>query len=417
MPFNIVLPTSTAASRWTSPRCGLCRLDTKCNSPKMPLDGRGKKKILILGEAPGETEDQKNKPFVGKAGNFLEEKLGEDGIDMRNDCWMYNALICHPAENRTPTSEEISYCRPNLTNILKDIKPNVIVPVGRVALESVLSGIWKEDIGPIGRWVGWKIPSVELNAWILPTWHPSYILRELSEAKKFNKKTPIEIIFKRHLKQIGKITKKPYETVPDYPSQIEIVLDPKEAAKRIRQFARMGGPIAFDYETDCLKPDEGGKIYTASVCWRGHTTIAFPFYGSELIQAWADLMASDCPKIGHNMKFEARWTRRQKVPNISGTKTRFGRMKVNNLVFDTMIGAHIVDNRRAICSLSFQTFINLGVGDYSTHISKFLEQAHSYHSNNIKQINLEKLLLYNGLDSLFTYLIAMKQLKFFGIKI
>ncbi len=414
MPFNVPLPPpSTAASRWTTPRCGLCGLLKKCKSPKIPISGKGKRKILIVGEAPGADEDAQNKFFVGRSGEELEDQLGRHEIDMREDCWLYNALICRPPNNRTPTSEEISYCRPNLSKVIKEKKPNVILTVGRPALESVLTGIWKEDLGPIGRWVGWKIPSVDLNAWIIPTYHPSYVLRERSAGKMGS---PIDAIFRRHLAQLKNLDSKPYETVPDYASQIEIIMDPERVAKILRSFLRDGGPISFDYETECLKPDMGGRIFTAAVCWRGKRTIAFPFYTAEVIQAWADLLASDCPKIGFNAKFEDRWTRRQKVPTIKKQKTRFSRMYVKNWAFDSMIGAHIVDNRRGICSLSFQTFVNMGVGDYSSHISKYLSQKHSYHLNNIKQAPLQKLLLYNGIDALMNFLIAVKQIRQLNLK-
>jgi hypothetical protein len=74
-----------------------------------------------------------------------------------------------------------------------------------------------------------------------------------------------------------------------------------------------------------------------------------------------------------------------------------------------MIGAHIVDNRPGICSLAFQAFVWLGVGDYSSGMGKYLSQKSSYEPNDINNAPLKTLLEYNGKDALLTYLIAKKQ--------
>ena len=68
-------PQSTWASdppQSSIPQCGVCKLYNNCESPKMPVAGQGEKQILIIGEAPGETEDQKGEAFVGKTGSFLD---------------------------------------------------------------------------------------------------------------------------------------------------------------------------------------------------------------------------------------------------------------------------------------------------------------------------------------------------------
>jgi len=402
MPFQIDLgPVKANALRYSAPRCNLCGLYRHCKSPKMKVSGFGKKKILITGEAPGQTEDDQGKQFVGRAGQFLEECLDELKINLRKDCWLTNSIICRPKDNRTPTSEEIGYCYPNLSKTIKELQPDVIITVGRPAIESALIGIWQEDLGPMGRWVGWQIPSIDFNSWICPTYHPSFVLREMNANKSGS---PIKALFMNHLEAAINLKGKPYKVVPNYKDQVEIILDPKAAAKILDKFRRSVKPIAFDFETNTLKPDKDGKIISASVC-NGERTIAFPWYSNELMVAWHKLMKSDCPKIGHNLKFETRWTGRQKIPGTD----KF--MEVRNSQFCTMIGAHILDNRKGVCSLSFQTLIHLGLGDYSSHISQFLIEKNSYKPNKIKNIELNQLLVYNGLDSLCTYLLAKKQME------
>src|SRR5262245_43419820 len=105
--FNVdVGPPTVSATRWTAPRCGLCGLLNKCQSPKMEVYGKGKNGILIVGEAPGANEDEQGIPFVGKAGRYLRGILHGLDVNMRNDCWLTNSLICRPPNNATPTSDQ-----------------------------------------------------------------------------------------------------------------------------------------------------------------------------------------------------------------------------------------------------------------------------------------------------------------------
>lgn len=381
-----------------TPKCGLCGLYKHCKSPKMKVFGKGEKRILIVGEAPGETEDEKGKPFRGKSGQYLKNRLKEIGISMDRDCWMYNALICHPKGNKTPTSDQIEWCHPNLVKIIKKLKPIAILTVGRAAIESVLTDIWRKDIGPISRWVGWKIPCRDLNTWIIPTFHPSYVLREVSTAKGG---TPIEAIYGQHLSLLKDIKKRPFKHVEDLSKQITILYDEEKIVKKLNWMRKHPAPISFDYETNMLKPDSPkSEIRSAAVCWKGKKTIAFPYEGRKVKRAMQMLLKSNCPKYGQNFKFEDRWTHDP----------------VLNWDWDTMNVFHIIDNRKQVCSLDFQAFVLLGLGTYSDHISPFFAAEDSYEENRIKDIELSELLLYNGLDALTGYLIAEIQKKILGFK-
>jgi hypothetical protein len=312
-------------------------------------------------------------------------------VDLDVDCWKTSALICKP--DATPTTEQIDYCRPNLVRTLKELGPTTIIPLGPAAVSSLLSPLWKESIGSITQWAGWRIPLQRWNAWVCPVFHPTAVIEsaEKREAKV------VKLWFERHLAQAVELEGRPWETVPDYRKDIRVVMDPREAAAQIREWVADGGPTAFDYETNRLRPDDANaEIVCASVCWRGKDTIAFPWTG-EAVVAMSEYLQSDVPKIGANNKFEERWTRR-----ILGHG-------VTNWVWDTMLSAHHLDCRNGITSVKFQAFVRLGLEEWSWAIRPYLQAEDATGVNRIREADLRTLLVYCGIDSLVEYLIAGQQ--------
>ena len=398
MPAGFFSTSDTTQSlhlNYSVARCGACKLYKSCQSPKMEPTGKGRRKILIVGEAPGRNEDDQGRQLCGKSGRKLEHILSSVGIDMRRDCWLTNAIICHPKGNRTPSDKELRYCHPNLRKTIDRLKPEIIVPIGGRAVWSVLQGLWREDIGEIGRWVGWKIPNRKPNAWICPTWHPSYVGRQEDPA--------LDLWWKKHLKAIAKLEGRPWKTVPDEASQVEVIFDPDKAARRIRSMMLLGNPAAaFDYETNMLKPDgSDAEIVCCSISWEGRTTIAYPWAG-EAIEATREFIRSKAKKIASNAKFEERWTRR-----ILGCRVR-------NWWWDTMLMAHVCDNRRGITSVKFQGFVRRGLPIYDAHIKPYLVSKGTGTPNRIKEVDLGKLLIYCGVDSKIEWDVAMLQRKELG---
>lgn len=387
-------PPSTIA------KCGACGLYKQCRSPKMPVSGEGRRGVLIVGEAPGKNEDRENLQFVGDAGKLLSDTLRAVGVDFRRDCWVTNAIICRPADNRTPTPKEVEYCRPNLLATLKQLKPKTVICLGGTAVRSVVGYTWKENVGAISRWVGWNIPDRTLNAWICPTYHPSYLNRTGEHPLLFK-------FFKEHLAQAFTHDDRPWpDGPPDLREQIEIEEDVDRAARVLDWMRERGGPIAFDYESNALKPDdERAIIVSCAVCWRGKRTIAYPWQG-RAIDATRRLLRSDCPKIGANIKHEDRWTR-----------TKLG-CAVRNWVWCCLIGAHVLDNRPDITSVKFQSYVHLGMPSYNDPLEKYLKSGKNTSFNRIlSEVSMVQLLEYNGLDALLEYMLAIKQAKLMKFKL
>ncbi|MFA6039260.1 MAG: uracil-DNA glycosylase [Candidatus Peribacteraceae bacterium] len=108
-----------------------CELHTTAN----PVLGEGnpKARVMFIGEAPGQREDELGRPFVGAAGQFLDELLGTIGLE-RSDVYITNVVKYRPPANRDPTPEEKEQCMPWLMLEIAVIKPRVVVPLGRHAL-------------------------------------------------------------------------------------------------------------------------------------------------------------------------------------------------------------------------------------------------------------------------------------------
>ena len=352
--------------------------------------GKGKRQVLVVGEAPGAEEDEEGKPFVGRAGQFLRETLDSIGFDLDEDAWSTNALICHPTGGILPKvlDKSIPYCRPNLRTTIATLKPRVVVVMGKAATTSLLPKYWQSDIGTMERWTGWRIPTKD--HWIVPTYHPTFLLR--MENSLMNR------AFTADLKRAFTITKEARAFEMD--AEISLLYEPEEIMRAIEELLESEW-VAFDYEGNCLKPEyAGARLYSCAMS-NGERTISFPLL-KQLRPMLLRFFASKVKKIASNAKFEERWTRHT-----------FG-MGVRNWGWDTMLAAHCLDNRPGICSLKFQSFVRMGVPTYNEHIEPFLRSGND-HINRIHQIKLPDLLYYGGMDALLEYRLAMVQRKDFGL--
>ncbi|MDD5083899.1 MAG: uracil-DNA glycosylase [Candidatus Moranbacteria bacterium] len=105
----------------------------------VPGEGNADADILFIGEAPGKKEDEQGKPFIGAAGKFLNEMLASIGLK-REDIYITNVVKYRPPGNRDPLPDEVADCLPWLEAQIQLIKPKLIVPLGRHAMERFLKG-------------------------------------------------------------------------------------------------------------------------------------------------------------------------------------------------------------------------------------------------------------------------------------
>jgi DNA polymerase len=131
--------------------------------------GNPKARLVLVGEAPGREEDEKGEPFVGEAGRLLDRILFAMGLS-RDEVYICNVLKCRPPNNRDPEPDEVAMCEPFLIRQLAAIRPQMIVALGRFAIQTLLQS--KAPISKLrGTWQQYQgIP-------LMPTYHPAYLLR------------------------------------------------------------------------------------------------------------------------------------------------------------------------------------------------------------------------------------------------
>jgi len=132
--------------------------------------------IMFIGEGPGADEDAQGEPFVGRAGQLLNNMISAMGLK-REDVYIANVVKCRPPGNRTPEKDECDTCSPFLMRQIEVIKPKVIVALGAVAAKNLLA-INDSMANLRGRWYDFK------DSRLLVTYHPAYLLRDPRQKKE-----------------------------------------------------------------------------------------------------------------------------------------------------------------------------------------------------------------------------------------
>jgi len=160
-----------------NPNCDLCPLHKEASTVCVFGEGSGRLPVMILGEAPGQEEDHRGRPFVGASGKLLRSELLKAGLPLKK-CYLTNTVKCYP--KGTPTNDEANICSQNyLRKEISTFRPDYILAVGATALRALLPSYKISEIrGQINRsWLG--------DAFVFPIWHPAYILRNRSKTAEW----------------------------------------------------------------------------------------------------------------------------------------------------------------------------------------------------------------------------------------
>ncbi len=190
--------------------CTACRLHQSAMRA-VPGEGPADAKVMFIGEAPGFHEDRQGRPFVGAAGQFLEELLGLAGL-RRSEVFIANVIKHRPPDNRDPQPDEIAACSQFLDRQIAALNPLVIVTLGRFSMARWFPGEKISRIHGQPRWIGGRM--------IVPMMHPAAALHQPQN------RALIEADFRRLPEFIAQAEKKNAQAAaavaPDTPDEPEV---------------------------------------------------------------------------------------------------------------------------------------------------------------------------------------------------
>ena len=159
--------------------CTRCKLHQQGRKQIVFGVGNPHAELMFVGEGPGADEDTQGEPFVGRAGQLLNNMIKAMGL-RREDVYIANIVKCRPPGNRTPEPDECETCSPFLMRQISVIKPKVLVALGATAAKNLLA--MNSSLGDLrGRWFDFKPPASDPSwpgAHLAVTYHPAYLLRD-----------------------------------------------------------------------------------------------------------------------------------------------------------------------------------------------------------------------------------------------
>lgn len=388
------------------PECNKCKLNKGCKHPKIDISGKGGKKILVIADTPSAYEDIYGTALSGIGGSFLKREMKKHGYSLTKDCWSTYAVPCWTEKDIK--RDHVKKCRPRIESIIAKLKPRHIILIGEFANLSILGSHFKYT--NTTRWRGLSFQDVETKAVIHCLLNP-YLMEEDREKQKDRS---YKAVFNRDVKNLCKKLKNSPRKIENYEKRVKILSKHSDVIHALENILKTANKIAFDYEATGLKPYvKGQKIVSISIAISAKEAIVFPYDHTDIWtreellairKLWlAILEKKSILKIAHNSKFEDNWS-----AVCVGTRPK-------GWYWDTQNSAHIIDNRAKFTKLKFQTFIWYGIRPYDKSVAKYLDSK-GKEFNTVEEAPLKDLLIYNGLDSLFTFMLYEDHKKFLSNK-
>ena len=378
--------------------CERCGLSRSSKFSKFPVIGEGKRKILLILENATSQEAYQKKQGASGDLRKLEATLRAFGVSLFKDCWVVRAVRCVPQYEQglpAPTTIQLENCRLRLKQTISDLKPHAIVPLGTIALQSLLGEYLSKISVNIFR--GLFIPDQTYNAWICASFSTAYV-------KLYNSDKNLASVWKRDLKNIFQFLMKkiPVPCYADITKDIVLLTKYETIKKTLKNVLKVPPKyFYFDYETTGLKPHKNGhRIPYFSFC-TGGSAYSFPLQHKDfftkkeqktICNLICDILTHEnIVKLAHNCKFEEMWT-----TNILGVYPDPWGM-------DTLLAAHIYDNRRGFTGLKLQNYVHFGIPPYDNEVAGYLTADTSNSFNTVEQIPVKNALKYSALDSKYGF--------------
>lgn len=427
---------------------GVENMNPSAKTKHMAPSGPENPIIYILGEAPGEQEDEEGVPFVGKSGSYLRRIIGREWMEK---CRVSNCVRTRPPNNRKPEFHEVECYRNSVEEDIERTKPWAILGCGGVPLSWAF-----DDVGGIYNCRGRKFP-IKVGShrcWYFPVMHPSHILRMRDDDKGGDiPADEWEECFKRDIcrvfeeaREVAAIMEADEQGVIQAPLvDLPNFLEPEEMLKRIICLEGNPGDLrtikaflasittaaGIDIETNCKRPYESGrKILSIAISTR-EQGIAFAWdhpqarwskpERQELSVIIRDFLVRSGRKVAHSLSFELEWF-----------LAELGEEVIWSDWDDTMVQAYHLDpprddekkNRDKVTgqSLDFLCLLNFGVKlkDFSKAVPIHglfgaFGGAEKIDRSQLERTNLADVLKYNGLDAIYTIHLSAVQRRRLGL--
>jgi DNA polymerase len=194
--------------------CTKCTL-SKSRKKTVPGEGPANSEIMFIGEGPGMNEDEQGRPFVGAAGNFLNQLLAQAGLK-REEVWIGNVVKCRPPGNRDPLPEELAACDPYLERQIQALHPSIIVTLGRFSMGKFMPGAKISAVHGQMRKIG--------DRFVIAMYHPAAALHQPALMKTimadFSRLPQLLAVARKELAKStpGAVEQQP----PDEPKQLKL---------------------------------------------------------------------------------------------------------------------------------------------------------------------------------------------------
>lgn len=354
--------------------CTRCELHEYTERVCVMGSGDPHSRIMLIGEAPGAREDETGRVFSGRAGQLLDLKLKEAGLD-REEIYVTNVVKCRPPDNRRPERVEWGACRLYLEREAKAIRPRYVLLMGNAALQAVARksgittkrGVRLEVKDPVWR-----------TAEIMATIHPAYVLRNPGQ----------DSVFSEDIRRFARLIRGDFQVVP---VSARYVSTPA-ALRSLRRYLEKlpeGTVIAYDVENlgRPWQPDwaivclglsvDGGVSYVVPLC---HPESPFR-------RRWKDVLRYLKPALERHHLRRTGQNAKHDNQQLAGAKVFLEHS------FDIMLAAHLLDENRPK-NLGFLSQAYLGADIYKGAVDLKPEK--------IMHEPLKKILIYNATDTGYT---------------
>jgi len=396
--------------------CSFCPL-YKCKSQEANIfhfDKTKKAGILIVGEEVSKTEFEDQLLLTNSYNSFWVEWLEEKKLFGRGTFDYVPFINCFfdkysfSVENKKKIKD---YCSAFLYEFIQKSDYRIIIIMGESAFKSLYASRLSSRIGVTDyndKWIGYIIPDLDLKKEVFLLQAPSTLDFNVSGKEKNRSKFIFLENLEKAFKADGEVLLIEALSLNSKMNSVETSTNLDVVNIFLDHIIEKANLIAFDYETNGKKPyDNEGVIVCMSISYAART-LAFPiFEDAGFLERIKKILTNEkIKKISHNMKFEQNWTRFCLGYSVEGW------------LFDTIISAHILDNRKGVTGLKFCTFNNFGITDYDSDTAQYIETSGKdpYEKNKLAFVFWrragirDQILQYCAMDSFYTYHLALKHI-------